>query len=121
MWLKSFTNIVEYQQNLESRFNQVAANVLWPVLLLSNLQKAIYRAFTKIVWDKVMSIQRFLKCFINIHLNHVAEEISWRWCSKVKAKPDNNTLYPSIPAFSIEDGAPVQKDDLHVPEIRDAI
>ena len=99
MWLKSFTNIVEYQQNLESRFNQVAANVLWPVLLLSNLQKAMIRAFTEMVWDKVMSIQRFLKCLISIHLNHVAEEISWRRCSKVKAKPDNNTCISSHPSF----------------------
>ena len=47
MWLKSFTNIVEHQQNLESRFNQVAANVLWPVLLLSNLQKAMIELLPK--------------------------------------------------------------------------
>ena len=65
MWLKSITNIVEHQQNLESRFNQVAANVLWPVLLLSNLQKAMIRAFTEMVWDKVMSIQRFLRCLLS--------------------------------------------------------
>ena len=63
MWLKSFTNIVEYQQNLESRFNQVAANVLWPVLLLSNLQKAMIRALLKWFGIKLCQFNVFLGAY----------------------------------------------------------